>query len=214
MVDRKRFFSCALGLLLPIQGLTQGSDPVTIIEPRQQPVPAKAAKIDTEKFQVGVYLGSLSVEDFNTNLVQGLSFSYQLHDDYLLLLHYGQSDVERSTFERREELNFLSDSDRELSYLVLSGGYRLFSARSFLGENFKYDSDVYLLAGFGELDYAGYKGSGFTLGASYRLVATDWLVTTLDIKDHIYESRDVFGLGDPRTTHNIEFSIGLNALFF
>lgn len=214
MVDRKRLFGVGLGLLLPLSGVAQESRPVTIIKPKKQPVPTKPAKIDTEKYQAGVFFGSLSVEDFNTNLIQGVSFSYQVHKDYLILLHYGSSDVARSTFERREDMNFLSDADRELSYWTLSGGYRLFNSRSFLGANFKYDSDIYLLAGLGEMDYAGHKGSGFSLGASYRVVFTDWLVGTLDIKDHIYETRDVFGLGDTKTTQNIELSIGFNVMFF
>lgn len=200
-------------MLIPLAGLAQTSSGVKIIEPKKQPTPAKSAKIDTEKFQAGFYVGTLSVEDFNTNLMTGLSFSYQLTDDYLVLLNYGTSDVGRSTFERREEINFLSDEQRSLSYLTLSAGYKLFTARSFFGKNKKYDSDIYLLAGFGEMDYAGEKGNGVSVGASYRVVFTDWMVTTVDIKNHIYDARDVFGLSGTKTTQNIEFSIGINALF-
>ncbi len=213
MTFRNQIVSLALGLLLPVAASAQESKDVRIIDPKKTPTPAKPAAIDTEKFQVGVYSGYLSVEDFNTNALKGLSFGYQLTDSVLLLLNHGLSEVDRSTFERREQLNFLSKSQRKLSYTELLGGYKLFTSRSFFGADHKYDSDLYLLAGLGQMDFAGETGSGISVGASYRIVFTDWLVSTLEFKDHIYDTRDVFGLNNSKTTQNIEFSIGFHALF-
>lgn len=210
-----------LALLLGMSSATQAqSRSVKIIEPKKTPEPAKPAMIDTERFQVGGYYGAISVEDFNTNPLLGLEATYQITPNYLLLINYAKSDVSKSTFERSQGYSFLTDDQRELSYWTISGGYRLFKGRSFLGAHFKYDSDIYLIGGVGKMDFAGYNGTGISFGASYRVVFTDWLVATFDIKDHVYEQRDVFNpesffdaSGTTKTNQNIEFSIGVNALF-
>lgn len=195
------------------KALAQEPKPVKIIEPKNQSTPVRSATIDTEKFQAGVYFGLLAVEDFNSNSIMGLSFSYQINPNYLVMANYGRSEVGKATFERREGLNFLADKDREFSYLSVLGGYKLFTARSFLGARRKYDSDIYLLGGLGSMSFAGESNIGFTLGASYRVVFTDWLVVNLDLKDHFFKSKDVFGDDELKSTQNLEFVLGFNALF-
>lgn len=212
MLSRNTQLLMALVALIPILGYAQESKSVKIIEPKKQPQVAKPAMIDTEKFQAGVYFGSLSVEDFNANLVKGLAFTYQLNKTYLILLNYAESDVGQSTFERSAG-NFLTEEQRQLSYLTLSGGYKLFTSRSFLGARHKYDSDIYLIGGIGKMEFAGESGTGWSFGASYRVVFTDWMVATFDFRNHMYDSRDVFGLSESKTRQNIEFSFGINALF-
>lgn len=213
MRTRLATVSCLLALCAPLLALAQESKPITIIEPKQQPRAVKSATIDTEKFQLGATLGTLAVEDFNNNLLTGLSATYQLHKSWLLAASYATSEVGRSTFEKREGLDFLTDAQREFSYFSLGAGYRLYAARSFWGASRKYDSDIYVFGGLGSYDFAGDSNPGFNLGVSYRVVLTDWLVATADFKDHIVEVNDVFGSGTKRT-QNLEFSFGLNALFF
>lgn len=190
-----------------------GSRSVKIIEPKERSHSTKSAIIDTEKFQLGAYAGVLAVEDFNASALVGISFSYQLSESYLLLAQYGTADVGKATIEKRDDLVFLTESQRTFSYFSLLGGYKLYSARSFLGPKHKYDSDIYLLGGLGNMDYAGVNNLGVTVGASYRVVFTDWLVASADIKNHIYKANNVFSDKDTKTTQNIEFSLGLNALF-
>ncbi len=42
----------------------------------------KPAKIDTENWEAGAYVGSLSVEDFEVNLVYGARIAYHLNEDF------------------------------------------------------------------------------------------------------------------------------------
>lgn len=203
----------ACGLVYSVNCFSADQSSVKIIEPKKQVTPVKSAIIDSERFQAGVLASLLSVEDFDTNPAYGLSFSYQLRDSILLMAQYGQSEVGLSTYEEREDRIFLSDSDRQLSYLDVLAGYKLFTARSFLGAKRKYDSDIYLLAGLGQYNFAGENHLGWVLGASYRLVLTDWMVVSMDIKDHIFESRSVFEVDNTKLTQNIEFGFSVNALF-
>jgi len=199
----------------------QESGPVKVIEPKEKPKPAKPAMIDSEKIQLGLYSGFVAVEDFSTNYLNGLSLTYLLSDKYAVFLNYGASDVGRSTYEisqsegEGDEVNFLSKSQRQFSYITLSGAYKLFTSRSFLGANHKFDSDIYMVAGLGTMKYAGASNTGISLGSSYRVVLTDWMVMSFDFRDHIFNAKDVYHAGEERTrlTHNIEFNVGLNALF-
>lgn len=213
MLNHRLFLLFAAILALPLMGHAEAAKPIKIIEPNKKAEPAKPAMIDTEKFQAGLYVGMLSVEGFNNNPVSGLSLSYQLNKNTLLLANYATSTVTRTTYEKREDLDFLSPSQREFRYVTLSGGYKLFTARSFFDEKHKYDSDVYLIAGIGNMTFAGNSGLGWSLGASYRVVFTDWLVVTADFRNHIFDTESVFNPTSSKLTQNLEWSIGFNALF-
>lgn len=184
---------------------------VRIIEPKKDVQIAESATIDTEKFEFGVYAGFLAVEDFNTNPVLGASFSYHLTPKIMLQLNYGQSDVEKASFEKNiENASFLADADRRFDYYNLLAGYKVLRGRSFFGANKKYNSDIYLLAGLGSVDYAGDSNTSVVIGTSYRVVLTDYLTANLDVRGH---SVDREFLNDSKQTFNAEYVIGINVLF-
>ena len=208
-----------LAMLLPLSGLfaqplsAEEEEPkksVTIIKPQKRIPQIDAAAIDTERFELGVYTGSLSVEDFGTNLVTGLSFDYHITDDFLAHFGYATSDIDRANFEEVVGQDFLADSDREFSYTQLGIGYQIFYGRSFLGAKRKYNSHLYVTAGVENVEFAGEKETGFVIGTNYKVVATDWLTWNFSINNHVYERAF---LTDKKVTNNLELSIGLNALF-
>ncbi|MCW8876380.1 MAG: outer membrane beta-barrel domain-containing protein [Kangiellaceae bacterium] len=184
--------------------------PVTVIEPKSKNTRAKSAKIDTEKFEIGVYLGSLSVEDFGTNQAMGISFLYHFSPTVFAQFSYGSSDVGRATFEEVAGQDFLSDDDEVFSYTQIAAGYKLFHGRSFLGEKSKFNSHIYLTGGLENVEFAGESNIGLVVGTTYKVVSTDWLTWNFELKNHIFE-RDF--LADKKMTNNIEFSVGFNVLF-
>lgn len=186
-----------------------GRSRVRIIEPDSELTEARPAAIDSERFEWGFYTGSLSVEDFGTDLVSGLEFSYHLGRDWLLQLTYGRASIDEASFESPQR-QFLADSDRDFEYLTLSAGYRLVHGRSFFGARSKFDSDIYLLAGPERVNFAGNEEVGLNFGLSYRIVFTDWLTTNVDMREHLFERSFI---GDSKQTLNTEFRIGINALF-
>jgi len=181
-----------------------------VVEPEKQPQPVASAQIDTEKFELGAFAGVLNVEDFSSNLVAGLSLVYHISDRFIAQALYGSADIGKASFEDLSGFDFLADEDRNFRYAELLGGYKLLAGRSFLGSKTKVDSDLYLQAGVGQIDYAANSEIGFVLGASYRLVLTDWMTMSFDLRDHIFNREFI---GDSKTTHNTEMSVGLNALF-
>ncbi|MBX2858579.1 MAG: outer membrane beta-barrel domain-containing protein [Cellvibrionaceae bacterium] len=196
-----------------IGGINSDEDQEEIIEPEKKSTPVRSAQIDTEHFELGVFGGELNTEDFNSNPVFGISFSYHVTSNIMAQINQGSSDVDKATFEERDIIDgdgFLAESDRTFTYRSILGGYRILSGRSFLGSRLKMSSSIYLLAGLGQVEFADNESTSYELAASYRTVVTDWLTVNLDLKDHIF-NRDF--LNDDKTTHNVEFSLGINALF-
>ena len=214
MVSRLKRVLLASIASAPLFAQAQESGPIKIVEPNKKVTPAKAAQIDTEKFQLGAYFGVLSVEDFNSNFVSGISASYQLAPDWLILANYGRTEVGVSASERTLGFEQSSLFDDEWTYVNVVGGYKLFTSRSFLGQSYKYDSDIYLMAGLNQVDFNEESDTGITIGASYRVVFTDWLVFTLDFRDHLTNRQNpLSGEKDEKLTQNLELTFGINALF-
>lgn len=197
---------------LAIQGTTaQAIDSSNdVIQPQHQTPNTKSAAIDSEKFELGAFIGTLSIEDFSSNTVAGVSLNYHLNQKLLVQLNYGESEVGETTSEAVTGTNLLSSKDRRFRYYNFLAGYKLFPGRSFLGSKRKFNSDIYLLAGVNNIEFAGESKSGITLGASYRIVLSDWLTCNLDFRDHIVERNY---LNQSKTTQNTEMTLGFNILF-
>src|SRR5262245_44635445 len=66
-----------------------------IIDPEVERRSIKRARIDTEDFEVGAYVGILSIEDFESNFVYGGRFAYHLTEDFFIEATIGQSRAGR-----------------------------------------------------------------------------------------------------------------------
>ena len=199
------------GICFSVNALSQNSkDSVVIIEPEKTVTNVQAAAIDDEHFELGFYLGSISVEEFNTNLITGLSLTYHINSNWLTQAQYGITKVQRAAFEDTSGFIFLSEDDLNYEYIRVMGGYKIIDGRSFLGKRHKFNSAVYFLAGISDIDFAGSRNQGVALGLSYRTVITDWLTMNLDINNTTV-NLELFG--DEKKVNNTEMNIGVNALF-
>ncbi len=184
--------------------------PVRVVEPDKKTDSAHAAIRDTERYEFGIYTGLLSVEDFNTNPLLGFAFVYHVNDNLFAQVNYGSSKVSRATFEDVADQNFLSSGDRRFNYLTLSGAWQIMHGRSYYRTTGKYNSGFYLTAGLGNVEFAGNSELDIVVGASYRIIRTDWLALNFDYRNHIF-SREF--IGDDKQTMNNEFVLGFNFFF-
>jgi hypothetical protein len=76
-----------------------GSQP-PVIEPEVERRDIDPAEIDTEDFEVGIFAGQISVEDFGVNTVAGARFAYHITEGFFAELTAGQADTEPTSFER------------------------------------------------------------------------------------------------------------------
>lgn len=168
-------------------------------------------KIDTEDFEVSVFTGLLSVEDFGANNVNGLRFAYHINDDIFIEGAYAQSKAGQTSYERLSGgTPLLTPAQREIEYYNVSLGYNLLPGESFLTRNTSFNSTVYLIAGIGNTTFAGSDRSTINFGGGFRLLATDWLAFHIDLRDHVF---NIDILAEDKTTNNLEVTVGLSAFF-
>lgn len=192
-------------------------DDEQIINPETRDKRVKAAEIDTERFELGLYAGFLSVENFNTNPVGGVSFSFHLTDDWMLQLNAATSSFDLSSREETAGIELFPTEDETVTYADFTVGYKLLDGRSYFSRSRKYDSSLYIVAGAGTADFVDHSSTLINFGLSYRSVITDYLTFNVDIRNRIFEQtiQEQSASEDPETesTNNGELTFGLNLLF-
>ena len=166
--------------------------------------------IDAYDIEFGLFAGQMSVVDFGTNPVTGFKVAYHVTESIFTQLSYGITDTEPSSFEIISGTNLLTDEEREYAYYDLSVGMNLLPGESFVTDNTVFNSAFYGTIGIGATDFAGDQRYTYTLGLGYRLLFNDWLAMHVEVKDHVF---DIDILGEDKTTHNINFTLGLTAFF-
>ncbi len=194
-------------------GLQQAdtSAQVPVIEPEVERRVIDPAEIDTEDFEVGIFAGQMSVEDFGVNSVVGARFAYHVTESFFVELAAGRTDTQATSFERLSgAAQLLTDSEREYSYYNVSMGYNIFPGESFIGRNRALNTAFYLIGGVGKTRFAGDDRFTVNVGAGMRFLPLDWLAVHLDFRDHLL---DIDVLGDEKTSHNLEAHLGVTFFF-
>ena len=182
-----------------------------VIEPDVERREIQTAKIDTEDFEVGVFLGQLSVEDFGVNNVAGARLAYHITESYFVELAAGQTETELTSFERLSgAAQLLTDSERDYTYYNVSLGYNIFPGESFIGKNRALNTTTYLIGGVGKTTFAGDDRFTLNVGLGIRIMPLDWLAVHADFRDHIF---DIDLLGKEKTSHNMEAHLGVTFFF-
>ncbi len=167
--------------------------------------------IDTENFEVGVFGGIMNVEDFGSNPVFGMRLAYHATEDFFLETSYGTTTTSKTSFELLSgSARLLSDDEREFTYYDLSVGYNLLPGEVFIGNKWTFNTNLYLIAGAGNTDFASDTYFTYSFGAGYRFYSTDWMSIHLDVRDHMF-STDL--LGAEKTTHNLQVNTGITIFF-
>lgn len=184
--------------------------PLMVIEPKVERRDINEADIDTEDFELGVFVGVISIEDFSNSSLVGARLTYHISESFFTELNYAQAEAGQTSFEILSGgAPFLTEDERQFSYYDLSLGYR-FSGETFITQNWVFNSDFYLQVGAGNTEFGGDDRQSLTLGAGYRLLLTDWLVLRFDAKDLIFDSELI---GPEKTTHNLAFNLGFSIFF-
>jgi outer membrane beta-barrel protein len=208
------FLAQATGLLLTsllVAAPCYAADQEQVIEPEIHRRDIKRTGVDTENFELGLFAGVLSVEDFGANLVYGARLGYHVTEDVFVELGAGQSETSKTSFERLGgNVQLLDDDDRTLTYYNFSFGFNLIPGEGFIGSKWAFTSALYLIGGIGSTRFAGDDMLTWNFGAGYRLLLNDWLALRLDARDHVFEL-DL--LGESQTTNNLEFTGGVSVFF-
>ncbi len=192
-------------------GLSDPEAERPIIDPQVERREIKRTRIDTEDFELGAYVGILSIEDFESNAVYGARLAYHLTEDFFLEATVGQTRAGRTSYENLSgSADLLTDSERDYTYYALSAGWNALPGEVFVGKNRAYNSAFYLVAGIGSTRFAGDDRFTVSGGFGYRVLPTDWLAVRFDVRDHVF---DIDLLGKKKIVNNLEAHLGLSIFF-
>ncbi len=204
---------------MPSTGAAQAApDPAVL--PTQQPQVVEPAvarrdiepvRIDTENFEAGLFIGTVSIEDFGSSLLYGGRLAYHFTEDVFAEATIGTAKAGRTSYEDLSgSADLLTDSERRYTYYDLALGWNALPGEVFFGGTRAMPSAVYFTVGAGSTRFADDDHFTVVLGAGLRLLATDWIALHLDVRDHMFES-DL--LGRNKTTQNLQVGFSVTAFF-
>ncbi len=171
----------------------------------------KEADLDSEDFEMGLYYGILSVEDFGSNPVAGVTVAYHITEDFFAQASYGASETQKTSYELLSGgVELLTDEQRDLTYYNISLGYNLLPGQVYISEKWRFNTGVYFIAGAGNTHFADKNYFTYNLGAGFKLYATDWFMVDLSMRNYAFE-HELFG--ETRKTNNLESRLGVSLFF-
>ena len=204
-------FWCGLWSSATIAAEPMVIDTEQVIKPQVERRQISVPHIDTEDFELGLFAGLMSVEDFGANPVFGVRAAYHISEDFFAEGALGQSKTTKTSYERLSgAAELITNDERILRYYELSIGYNLLPGEVFFQGKYAFNTALYLIAGIGSTHFAGNDRFTINIGSGYRFLATDWLAIHGDIRDHIFDM-DLFGAN--QITNNIEVSLGATIFF-
>ena len=189
-----------------------------LIEPYILRLDLDEAEIDSENFEIGVYFGQLSVEDFGTNDTYAVTAAYHVSEDFFIEGVYGMADLQQPVESGFTGSPIINEDELDLTYYNLSLGINIFPGEVFVWRDWAFNSQFYVIGGVGVTEYVfDVKETTINVGAGYRLILWDWLALRLDVRDHVFK-RDgrissAFGESGEELTHNLEVRAGVSLFF-
>jgi len=185
--------------------------PGQVIDPEVERREVKEPAIDREDFEIGPFVGIMSVEDFGSDVVYGARLAYHVTEGFFIEGTVGRTDTGLTSFEELSgDARLISDSERQYTYYNLSLGYNVLPGEVFIGEGRAYNSQLYLIGGLGSTEFAGDDRFTVNFGFGYRLLLSDSVALRIDFRDHLF---DIDLTGEEKTAHNLEGHFGFTVFF-
>ncbi|GAC1456571.1 MAG: hypothetical protein PVS2B3_03030 [Steroidobacteraceae bacterium] len=196
----------------PPAGEAQADDtlPPRVIEPEVARRVIKVPRIRSSNVELGLTYGMLSIEDFGTHPLYGVTAAYHITEDFFFQGEAGRATAGLTSFEKLSNINLLTGSERRFTYYDLSLGYNFLPGEAFIGRGRAMTSAFYILGGIGSTDFAGDTKFTVNFGGGYRVVPVDWLAVHITVQDRVFQSSL---LGSAKLTNNIEARIGTTVFF-
>ncbi|MFQ6004480.1 MAG: outer membrane beta-barrel domain-containing protein [Woeseia sp.] len=186
-------------------------DPEQVVDPEVERREVREPEIDAEDFEVGGFVGIMSIEDFGSDIVYGARIAYHITEGFFMEGTLGQTEAGLTSFEVLSGgAPLLSPSDRRFTYYNLNLGYNVMPGEGFVGEANAYNTHLYLVVGLGSTRFAGDDRFTVNVGAGYRFLLTDSVALHIDFRDHLF---DIDLLGAEKTVHNLEGHLGVTVFF-
>ena len=182
-----------------------------VVEPAVKRRDVEPAAIDTENFEAGLFVGTISIEDFGSSFVYGARAAYHFTEDLFAEATVGTAKAGKTSYEDLSgSANLLTDSERQFTYYDLAVGWNALPGEVFFGGKRAMPSAVYFTLGAGSTNFAGDDHFTVAVGAGFRLLVNDWVALHLGVRNHMFDS-DL--LGKDKLTQNLQAGLSLTAFF-
>ena len=185
-----------------------GSDQV--VNPNVERRDVHKPKYPSNDFEVGLFGGTYSSQNFGTSGVYGLRLGYDITEDFFVEATYGRTKVSDKTFRQVLPGGVFSKGTETLSYYDLDLGWNFLPGEIFIGKNWAKASTMYVVGGVGNTTFDSQRNQTWNFGVGARLFLADWVALRADVRDHIF-SLDL--LGKRSSTQNPELTLGV-AFFY
>lgn len=185
-----------------------------VIDPNVVRLGLKDAEIDDENFEIGVFVGFMSVEHFGTHEVYGARAAWHVSEDLFFEANYGMVSVDRTPAEDISDSNFFTDDERDFTYYNLSLGFNVLPGEVFMTENWAFNSSIYVVAGGGTVEFLGEKEFALNVGMGLRLIATDAIAVHILFQDIMTDKPKELNIqGQEGSAHNMQYTTSLTYFF-
>ena len=122
---------CASLLLLSSVSLAANSQDKLLVETDVRPQVVDESVIDTENFEVGMFVGVMNIEDFESSALIGARIAYHLSDSLFFEANLGMTEGGDTSAEKLGGFDLLSD--RDYTYYNFGLGFNAPGQSFFLG---------------------------------------------------------------------------------
>lgn len=190
--------------LFDLSGATPALTPE--IDRREFNVPG----IDTENFEVGLFYGVLSVENFGANYLKGVNASFFITEDFFITLNMGFSSVNDSVYRRLNLPLFGESGKKDLRENSVLFGWNVLPGEFFWMGKQAFTSNLYVLAGKGTVSFDGGDYSTYVGGVGVRIIPRDWFAIRVESKISEYKT-NILGYG--KYSHDFDVVTGVSVFF-
>lgn len=211
--SQRIFLKPVLASLLVVSGAISNSSLAQdrpLIEPDVEPVVIKEALIDSENFEIGTFIGTINIEDFESSLVYGARLAYHLSEDIFFEANYGFADAGETSAEQLGQVQILTNDQREYTYYNVNVAYNILPGQAYVARRYAFNTNFYLIMGLGATEFADDKRLTINYGAGYQVLLNDVFAWHVNARQHMFE---IDLLGDEKININTELSTGISIFF-
>lgn len=189
----------------------QTADNSVLIQPQIDRRSFNEALINANDFEILLFAGYLSIEDFGVNPLLAFKLNYHLNERLFVQLTLAQSKGSETSYEViTQGAPLLTDAERDLQYYSINIGYNLLPGEAFITEKTTFNTALYLIAGIGSTKFAGSDRFSYNYGGGYRFLLNDAFSISTEFRNNVF---DVDALGLEKKTNNLEFIVGAGWFF-
>jgi outer membrane beta-barrel protein len=181
-----------------------------VIVPQVERREVHKPKYPSNDFEVGLFGGSYTAQNFGTHFDWGARIGYDITEDFFVEATYGRTKVSDKEFRQILPGGIFTADQEKLQYYDLSLGWNFLPGEIFIGKNWAKASTMYAIGGLGTTKFDSQRMQTWNFGLGAKLFLADWVALRADVRDHIY-TLDL--LGKRSSTQNPELTLGF-AFFF